>query len=57
MKIQETYWVAKSFDVTNDFTDEIAKNIKKFQGLGYEVEIQYQQSDNVVSAFIIGRGE
>jgi hypothetical protein len=56
MEIKATQWVAKSFNLGNSFGDEVFEAINKFQKSGYEVEIQYQQSNNVVSAFIIGRG-
>jgi len=38
------------------FYEHVSKSIGEFQEAGLEVEIQYQFSNNVFTALIIGRG-
>lgn len=38
------------------FYEHVSKNIGEFQAEGLEVEVQYQFSNNVFTAMIIGRG-
>lgn len=39
----------------NHFTESISQQVGILQGHGLSVEIQYGQSDNAISALIIGR--
>lgn len=38
-----------------EFHDQLHKAIKEMQELGLKVEIQYRQSDSLLSALLIGR--
>ena len=49
--------VVRSFDLADSFFIEVDKNIKNMQKVGMEVEVQYRQSESVVSALILGRRE
>lgn len=44
-------------DTATELNDAVLLEINKFQKAGLEVEVQYQQSDCLVSALIIGRKE
>ncbi len=41
----------------NDFGPKVADIIKKTEDMGLEVEVQYQQGENVFSVLILGRKE
>lgn len=54
-KIIQTAHTCCSITSAIDFYNNVNKSIDQMQQSGLEVEVQYQQSDGVFSAFIIGR--
>lgn len=54
-KIIQTTHQYCSLDKVDDFFNNVNSYIKLMQAEGLEVEIQYQQSNGLFSAFIIGR--
>jgi len=47
--------VARTFENADSFYLEVNAKIWEMQKVGLEVEVQYQQSDCVVSALVLGR--
>lgn len=54
-EIIQTAHTCCSINAGTDFYNNVNKSIGQMQQSGLEVEVQYQQSDGVFSAFIIGR--
>ena len=49
--------VVRTMDRVDDFYLSVETRIEELQKVGLEVEVQYQQSDYVIPALILGRKE
>lgn len=53
-KYEEVVHIALSATYVNQFYEKVSDRIEEMQNKGYEVEVQYAQSENLFSALVLG---